>query len=521
MAFDVRQESAEARALIVKAAGDEKLLAAVERTLERDFVTTVVGSVADAADAIRTISPQLLVLLHGSGPLSRLVLRLTEEADGAPVIVISAIDLADLAVEAIHAGAADFVVHDRIADLPVRAARALADDRLSRPDLGHLHKMELLGQLASGIAHDFNNLLSAIVGQVALLRSRPPADISDALDHIDRACSRATSIVGRLLAFSRKENLEKATQFALQGVIEEVAEICRATFDRRLHIEIELPRVPLQIFGNPTLIHQVLLNLCVNARDALLEKVSEGSAAAHLYLRISVDTADIDEAFVTLHPEARPGHYAVIRLHDNGVGMAPETLERIFEPFFTTKPKGRGTGLGLSMVRNVTRSHGGWVDVQSVRGAGTAFSLYLPLSTGRPVEHQAPFRDDPDDLPHGTERVLVVDDDPFLGGVVEQLLEEFGYDVVLARDGQEGLDVFKQSPRAFALVLSDLSMPGLSGIELVREIRKLDKAVRIICASGYFPDAESLELEGVDEILSKPFRAAELARCIRRTLDKR
>jgi nitrogen-specific signal transduction histidine kinase/CheY-like chemotaxis protein len=374
-------------------------------------------------------------------------------------------------------------------------------------------RMEAVGQLAGGIAHDFNNLLTAILGYAQLLSERPLGEPALAeVAEIGRAAERAASLTRQLLAFSRQQ-VQKISVFVLNDVVSGMEPMLLRLLGADLRIQKDLAADLGRVRADHGQIEQVLLNLAVNARDAM----PKGGT-----LRIETGNVDLDEAYVAAHPAGAPGPYVMLAMSDEGCGMDAATLARIFEPFFTTKPAGKGTGLGLSTVYGIVKQSGGFVWVYSDPGRGSTFRVYLPrveaAVTGRPVSG-TPRRVPP----KGTETVLLVEDDDLVRRFARDVLERNGYVVYEAASGPEAVNVARPNAAAIQLVLSDVVMPGMSGPVLRRRLDGLGVKAPILFMSGHAANAAALREIGNQDtsLLLKPFTATDLLFKVRRVLDAR
>jgi two-component system, cell cycle sensor histidine kinase and response regulator CckA len=371
-------------------------------------------------------------------------------------------------------------------------------------------RMETVGTLASGVAHDLNNILTPMLMAAGLLRHKL-VDESDrnVLTMMERNARRGASIIGQLLAFSRGVEGERAV-IQVRHLIEEMVNIMRETFPRNIEIEHDEPTGLWNVLADATQIHQVIMNLCVNARDAM-------PAGGHLQLRAHNVQLGPEEA--RLHPLARPGAYLVLTVADSGHGIPPAIIDRIFDPFFTTKEVGKGSGLGLSTVLGITKSHGGFVTVQSVPGKGATFQVYLPAEVETPATEKGGSTPP---LPSGRgELILIVDDEESVREAARSILEKFSYEVVVAGNGDEALRVLRGQQGRVRLVLTDMVMPGLEGLALIRSLREQDPGVRIVACSGMDHQEKRAELEalGVGEVLAKPYTLSELLRVVDHALN--
>jgi two-component system, cell cycle sensor histidine kinase and response regulator CckA len=382
-----------------------------------------------------------------------------------------------------------------------------------------LQKMEAVGTLAGGIAHDFNNILTGILGSLDLARRfiAPESPASAPVAECIRASDRAAHLVRQLLDFSRRAPTE-CRPVNLGHVVREVVALFSQTIDRRIEVTSSIADDLLPAFVDPNQVHQVLMNLCVNARDAILESLEapETSGIRPLtgyWIYVRAENAVVDDDYCRIVPYARKGRYILLSIGDNGAGMDDATQRRVFEPFFTTKKMGRGTGLGLSTVYGIVKQHNGWINLESLPGKGTTFSAYFPEATGLPEEAPA----SPQTAPprSGKETVLFVDDEDLIRDLGRQVLEMHGYTVLLAEDGRRAVELFEANRDAIDLVVLDLTMPHRSGLEVLRAIRKIDPGRRIILSSGNMPS----EAVPGTAFLPKPYRADMLARAVRSALD--
>jgi len=372
-------------------------------------------------------------------------------------------------------------------------------------------KMEAIGRLAGGIAHDFNNLLTAITGYADLLLMRlGRADpLRRDVEEIKKAGERAASLTRQLLAFSRKQMLRPEI-LDLNRVISDMEGMLRRLIGEDIDLVTVLEPGLGRVEADPGQIEQVILNLAVNARDAM----PQGG-------KLTFETAnvDLDEAHARQHPEVRPGSYVMLLVSDTGVGMDEETKSHIFEPFFTTKKRGEGTGLGLSTVYGIVRQSGGYIWVDSKPGCGATFRIYLPRvdKTAETSEQ----REEPSEARRGSETILVVEDEDVVRELACKVLRESGYTVLEARDGEQALEVCKRHNGPIHLVIADVVMPGINGRELVERLMSLHPGVRALYTSGYTDDTivrrGMLRLDV--EFLRKPFTPSTLVRRVREVLD--
>jgi PAS domain S-box-containing protein len=378
-------------------------------------------------------------------------------------------------------------------------------------EIRQLHKMEALGHLAGGVAHDFNNLLTGILGHASLLAEREldPAEVKLAAQTIETAATRARELTRQLLSFAR-ENERENEPVDLHEIVDEVVTLLGRTVNRRIELTTELSSQHALVMGDAGQLEQVLLNLAVNACDAM----PEGG-------RLSIQSEDVtlDEEAVRTQPDLRPGHYLRLVVQDTGPGVPRDLRNRIFEPFFTTKDRGEGTGMGLAAVYSIVRSHHGGVHVSGRSGSGATFTVLLPSAepgsetAAEPTDHTAPT---------GRGRLLLVDDEPVVRTTVEKLLSMIGYKVTTAGGGPQAIELFTRAPNAYDLVILDISMPAMSGPACFQALRDIDPRIRVLVATGHGLDgaAQSLLDKGAAGFIQKPFRLAELSQAVREALDQ-
>jgi len=372
-------------------------------------------------------------------------------------------------------------------------------------------KLQALGQLAGGIAHDFNNLLGVVLANITHLISLDRLEegvTRKSLAEVETAARRAVDLTNQLLAFARSSRRQhKATDAST--MIGDATRLLRATLHRSITLVTEAP-AGLTLIGDPSQLLQVLMNLCINAGDAM----PEGGT-----LTISARRHAISEEKVGA-PLLAPGQYVMIEVQDTGVGMDPETRSRIFEPFFTTKPRGKGTGLGLATASVIVRDHGGHIDVESERGRGTAFRVYLPAAQVKPVvrprvtqDHYSPVR--------GT--VLLADDEELVRYATRRVLEHAGVEVLAAEDGAQAVELYEANRDTIDLVILDLDMPGLNGEQAFTRLVEIDPEIKVIISSGYvLRERESqLRKAGVYGFLNKPYDSMTLMTTIAKALRER
>lgn len=370
-------------------------------------------------------------------------------------------------------------------------------------------RMESLGTLASGIAHDLNNILAPILMAVQLLELQLKDERSmRLLPILKNNAKRGAELVKQVLSFGRGIQGDR-TIVQVRHLVTEIRHIFKETFPKSIELYVDLSAELWTVLGDATQLHQVLMNLCVNARDAM----PNGGT-----LSICAENIQIDENYAKLNIDAKVGAYIVVTIADTGMGIPPEIIDRIFEPFFTTKELGKGTGLGLSTVIGIIKSHGGFVNVYSELGKGTEFKIYLPA-----LEVQETEQIEESKLPKGSgELILVVDDESAIRDITITSLETHGYKVISACDGQQALPTYRQNQEKISLVLLDMMMPNMDGYHTIQELQKINPHVKIIAMSGLSTNSVNAEAASkqVKAFLSKPFTAEELLVTIQTTLGK-
>lgn len=376
-------------------------------------------------------------------------------------------------------------------------------------------KMESVGKLASGIAHDFNNILGIIIGYAGLLeKSRYDGEkFEKNVQAINKAVKRGANLVQQILTFARKTDVTLEI-VRVNTIITELVPMLEETFPKTIALDLVLGKnIPHALIDQGQL-HQALLNLCVNARDAI-QASGEDSGT------ITIKTRVVSGAHLRVkYPEAKPGKYIEISVNDTGTGMDEETVERIFEPFFTTKDQGKGTGLGLSVVYGIVKSYQGFIEVQTEKSIGTTFSLYLPVRLS-PANDNEPEILKIDNIPGGRETILFIEDESMLREAVVTILRDKGYDVICAVDGPAGIETYSNHRDTIDIVVSDIGLPGLSGTQVFERIKTLNPDVPYILASGFFDPATKKQMagNGVDAFIRKPYQPDEILLTIRKVLD--
>jgi PAS domain S-box-containing protein len=382
------------------------------------------------------------------------------------------------------------------------------EKRKLQKQLTQAYKMEAVGQLASGIAHDFNNILSSVLGFAELSLDTVPTgtELEDYLQEIFSAGKRAKNLVKQILAFARQSDEEKAP-ISPGEVIKEVLKFIRATIPTTIEIRQDLDSEAC-ILGNATQVHQVMMNLCTNAAFAMEES---GGILAVSLKDVGLEKEDLSSGM-------RQGDYVEIKVSDTGAGIAPEIMDSIFEPYFTTKELGKGTGMGLAMVQGVIDSYSGKISVESQLGKGTTFTIYLPITKERSDQDAYV----PEQLSTGIERVLFVDDEVSIVKMGSQILKRLGYSVTTRTSSIEALELFQAKPNDFDLVISDMTMPNLTGDKLAIELMKIRQDIPVILCTGYskkISDEIASEI-GIKAFAYKPVVKADLAKTVRKVLDE-
>jgi signal transduction histidine kinase/ActR/RegA family two-component response regulator len=407
-------------------------------------------------------------------------------------------------------------VQERTAELE-RAYEALSVEteqrRSAERELRQAQKIEAVGMLAGGIAHDFNNILAAIIGFTELAEDQTPegSPARRYMESVLMAGTRGRDLVKQILTFSRQAEPERRP-LQLATVVTETFNLLRASIPATIDIRMNLPQDELGfVHADSTQMQQVVLNLCSNATHAMRRRGG----------RISVDLCEYGFFYAADAPDPgmSPGSYVRLSVSDTGEGMSPDTLERIFDPFFSTKPKGEGTGLGLSVVHGIVASHGGTITVSSELGKGSCFTVYLPRHRADGPRDSAAGHDA---IPRGHERVLFIDDEADLAAIGNQMLTGLGYRVISATRSTEALALFRLNPSAFDVVVTDQTMPELTGVELAKEILALRADMPIIMCTGFshVVDDGFARAAGIRAFLMKPLSKKEIAQTIRGVLDK-
>ena len=387
--------------------------------------------------------------------------------------------------------------------------RKITEKRHLEQQVLQAQKMESLGTLAGGIAHDFNNILAGILGYASFLKAKISEDhvFFKYVDTIERSAIRAADLTSKLLAFTRGDKVN-FKPLNINKLIGETLEIIRHTFDKSISVETNLDESLPTIVGDAGQIQQVVMNLCVNARDAM-----NGGGK----LIIASETAVVGRADPRVPNDAKPGSYVKIMVGDSGCGMGQEVLARIFDPFFTTKSKGHGSGLGLSVVYGIVKGHEGFVTVSSQPGRGTLFHVYFPVS-GKP---EIPETWPAEPLHGSGELVFVVDDEEDIRHFIRDVLQGNGYRVLLAVNGKQAVDIYKKNSQDIALVILDMAMPGMGGEEAFLKMKEANPGIKALLSTGYSQDgrASGIISKGVKGFIQKPYEFNQLLAKIRQILD--
>jgi two-component system cell cycle sensor histidine kinase/response regulator CckA len=446
-------------------------------------------------------------------------LKMVREKDSnVPFIFVSGTIGEDVAVEAMRTGAQDYVLKDNLARLLPTVDRELVDaetrrqNRNSEQKLRQLEKFEAIGKLAGGIAHDFNNVIGAIMGW-AELGEEEAAEESRAhkfFVQIREQSERAGRLTQQLLAFARRQVLTPRN-INLNDIVGEAMALLQRVIGEQIEVKTLLALDLHTTKADPAQVEQVLLNLCFNARDAM----PVGGR-----LVIETRNTDLDETYCLGNGSVSPGWYVQLSVSDSGVGMDAATMERMFEPFFTTKDKSKGTGLGLATAFGIIKQHLGHIDVCSELGKGSIFRVFLPAT-----EDSAETRVEIEEAPvrGGTETILLAEDHEGLRKMSHEALTGLGYSIVMARDGREAVEKFEANPQKFSLLVLDVVMPRLGGLDALERIRGINPTIPVLFTSGYSEESQmlsSLVSTCVAQLLQKPYPPKDLARTIRDILDK-
>ena len=388
--------------------------------------------------------------------------------------------------------------------------RDISHQKKLETQLKQAQKMEAIGTLAGGIAHDFNNILSSVIGytELALDNEERGSFQYNNLQEVLSAGNRAKDLVKQILTFSRQAD-QKQKPIQVKPLVKEALRMLRASIPSTVEVEQYVQSDAL-VMGDPTQIHQILMNLCTNAAHAMEDNGG--------LLTVSLLDVEPDSDFISRHPDLKPGPYIKLTVTDTGHGISPDVMEKIFDPFFTTKEKGKGTGLGLSVVHGIVLSHGGAIYVYSEPGKGSTFEVCLPVIENRFKPKERAERP----IPTGNERILFIDDEPVIANLGKQVLESLGYDVVARNSSIEALELFKEKKDCFDLVITDMTMPHMTGEKLAEKLMQIRPDIPVILCTGFnfmIDEQKALHM-GIRAFISKPMLKREIAETIRQVLDE-
>lgn len=509
------------RVLIVEDSEDDSAL--IVRELKRAGYETDFKRV-DSHDALKSILAlqdwDLVIsdfsMPQFSGTDALKLVRAT--GSDAPFIFVSGTMGEDTAVDALKNGAQDYLVKTNLKRLVPAVQRELREVEARRErkrlekHVQQLQKFEAIGRLAGGIAHDFNNTIGAILGwaEMGYEEAREGSRLHDRFEKIRDQAVWAGKLTSQLLTFARRQVLQPSG-VNLNTLIDDCMKLLHRVIGAQFEIRIvKNPELEITL-ADPTQVEQALMNLCLNARDAM----PEGGT-----LTIETQNVEIDEEYCRQHPFGKAGRYVLLSVSDTGVGMDKGTLDRVFEPFFTTKEMGRGTGLGLATVYGAVKQHNGFIYAYSEPGNGTVFRLYFPVLVGaaepREIQREVP-------LQKGTETILLADDYDALRETTREMLESLGYEVISAKDGAEAIELFKLNADQVDLIFLDVVLPSQSGPEVYSQICAIRPGTKVIFASGYTAENSLLKsaIEHGTIILQKPFSMNSLSRAIRDALARK
>lgn len=388
-------------------------------------------------------------------------------------------------------------------------ARDVTERKLLEEQLRQSQKMEAVGTLAGGIAHDFNNLLTGILGFADLLKTRPDdrEKTLEAADIIQKAAERATKLTSQLIGFARQGKTQ-TTRISIHDLVHELTEFLGHTLPRSINIVTELPEEPMQVLGDQNQLHQALLNLALNARDAMPD------GGQLIFCAEKLNRSEMERIERMTDPS---DHWLCLSVTDTGQGITAEIMNRIFEPFFTTKMVGKGSGMGLAMVYSIVRNHNGHIDVESDVTRGSIFRIFLPLAEPEKLVRE---RSDESGLARGSGVVLLVDDEEIVLTVARTMLTQLGYTVLTAESGARALEIYRANHGQIDLVFLDVMMPGIDGRECARRLRSEFPQVRILLTSGYLPETIETGSPRIDgfPLLNKPYQLTDLSQVVEQTI---
>ncbi|MBN2108115.1 MAG: PAS domain S-box protein [Deltaproteobacteria bacterium] len=413
----------------------------------------------------------------------------------------------------VHLAVACFREQDRRVRFVIASLQDITQRRQMEEQLRQSQKMEAIGTLAGGIAHDFNNILAAIVGnaELALLELQPEAPAAGNVDQILKASGRARNLVRQILAFSRRQDQERRP-VDMCMIVNEAVKLLRALVPTTIDLKTSVPADAHIVEADPTRIHQVIINLCTNAAQAM--------EAGGGVLEIEVSSMQIDARNQGRYPDIAPGRYVRLKVRDTGPGIDPQCMQRIFDPFFTTKEIGRGTGMGLAVAHGIVKDHGGSITAHSRPGKGATFYVLIPHVAGEIVEKsEAP----PEIQRGGGGTVLLIDDEEMLVDLGTAILKTLGYSVVSSASSPEALKIFTADPQSFDAVITDFTMPYLTGYELAQEFLRIRADIPIILCTGFSSQIseEQAQAAGIRAFVMKPYNMREIAATLQAVLATR
>ena len=511
-----------------------------------DYCISAVGSGEEALSLVEKNPPDLILLDVMMPGLDGYEVTVRIKKDPRlkiiPIILVTALNRSEDKVRGLKAGADDFLSKplDRSElkvrvkallqvkaynehlvnyqqELEVEVDRRTAEVRAelqrrkaAEAQLIQAQKMEAIGTLAGGIAHDFNNILSSMIGftELSLLDIADNSPVHEHLQQVLAAGNRARDLVHQILAFSRQvEHRSKTVQ--VLPIVKETLKLLRATLPATIDLQQDLDSSSV-IEADPTMIHQVLLNLCTNAAHAMEEQGG--------ILRVVLRDVCLKPDGMDRPADLEPGNYFMLKVSDTGCGIVPEIKDRIFDPFFTTKEIGKGTGIGLAAVHGIIKSHGGSIQVDSRPGYGTMFEVLLP----RIENPDADGAEDGPSIPTGTETLLFIDDEKSIVHIAQSLLEGLGYTVFADNNWQKALHLFESQPQQFDLVITDMTMPQMTGTVLAEKLRQIRDDIPIVLCTGYSTSLSQAQLSeiGIQALVTKPFFRHQIAETVRETLDR-
>ncbi len=508
---------------------DSVLILRALRKNDFEVESSLVESPSGLADALNGHSWDI-VLSDYSMPnfdgLSALQQVVKHDPD-LPFILVSGAVGEELAVQLMREGAKDYIMKDQLGRLGPAVARELADSKVRREknivqqqkheleeQLWQSQKMEAIGTLAGGIAHDFNNILTAIIGysQLAEMDLKELPETKRKVGEVIKAGNRAKELVQHILTFSRQSEEDK-NQLEVHLIVKEALKLLRASTPSTIKFKQDISIDSGSINANSTRIHQIIMNLCTNAYHAMSENGGVLTVAlGQVQLKLG-ELAGQDNV---------PGTYVKLSVSDTGCGISDSIMSKIFDPYFTTKAQGVGTGLGLSLVMGIIKSHDGYITMQSKEGEGTTFNVYFPKISD--VSSAASVVAGDQTMPvGGTESILVADDEEIIVQFTEEILRILGYTVTVAKDGEQALDFFKANPEKFDLLITDMTMPGMIGTDLARHVLQIKPDFPIILCTGHSDKVnQNIAKEiGIKEYRIKPIAGLELAKMVRQLLDSR